>query len=72
MTIYFVIWYLTGLAGCILGSYTSYLKGDDLTIIDVVLCIFCSMFGLFILFVALSYYLNNNPINPIVIIKGKK
>lgn len=75
MTLYFVLWYIIGLAGCILAAYTDLKRGGDVRVVDIILIIISSVAGLIILLIAIAYfYKYNKKYNPFnyVVIKGHK
>lgn len=67
----FMIWYLVGLLGCILASYSEIKNGGDFTVTDLILSIIFSTTGPVIAILAICFYLKENP-DSIVLIKGKK
>ena len=62
---YFVLWYLLGLLGCIIGEYGEYKRGvvEELTLGKILQVLLCSVFGVVVLGCTLYEYhfKNSNP-----------
>lgn len=67
---YATIWYLIGLAGCILPTWLEVKKGEDFTLEDLILMVIFSVTGPIIAVVGIFYYFDKA--EPHVLIKGKK
>jgi hypothetical protein len=67
---YATIWYLIGVAGCILPTWLELKQGQDFTLADLILMIIFSITGPVIAVVGVWYYFIKA--EPHVLIKGKK
>ncbi|WOZ57560.1 hypothetical protein [Pseudomonas phage vB_PseuGesM_254] len=68
-----VIWYLLGLAGCVLGKKADRtLSGKDFTVEDLLLTLILSLFGGLLFLFGLFYFLSRVDFGSRVLIKGKR
>ena len=66
-----IVWYLTGVIGCTIGTLGSWESGDDVTVGNILWCVVLSFFGLGIFVIGLSHYMKQKKVFSKVVFKGK-
>ena len=63
------LWYIVGIAGCVIGTKADLNKGEDFTLGELGLSVVGALFGLVLFIFAVFYYFKGR--EPIVLIKGR-